>query len=68
MPTLFTIETEAVRLVWSRARAKRPAVAPVGAAEPSGPEARALRPGVTPVVETRAEVRLFEQTDYTLFV
>jgi len=68
VPVLFTIETGAVRLVWSRTRAKPPAVAPAGEAEPSVPEARALRPGVTPVVETRAEARLFEQTDYMLLV
>ncbi|WP_457651444.1 DUF2357 domain-containing protein [Rhodocaloribacter sp.] len=66
--TLFTIETGAVRLVWSRTRAKPPAVVPAGEAGPCRPEVRTLLSGVTPVVGTRAKACLFEQTDYTLFV
>ena len=64
--TLFTIETGAVRLVWSRT--KPPAVVPAGEAGPCRPEVRALRSGVTPVVKTGTEACLFEQTDYTLLV
>lgn len=67
---LFSIETDAVRLIWSRSHKAAPAVAPGPARPPFGLDVRALAPGVQPrvTVPDGATGYLFEQTDYTLLV
>ncbi len=68
MSALFSIENEAVALVWSRRRAKLPAVTPDEAGPPFGLVVQTLRRGTTPQVHAEGAGHLFEQTDYTLLV
>ena len=62
MPVLFSIETDAVRLVWSCRKAGAPVGAPVGAP----PRVEALASGIEAVVEGSG--CLLEQTGYTVLV
>lgn len=70
MPTLFTIEMDAVRLVWSQPRAKPVPVLPGEAEPPFGLIVTALQEGAQPVVHHHmvGGTHLFEQTNYTLLV
>lgn len=70
MPTLFTIETDAVRLVWSQRRAKGVPVLPEAAAPPFGLRVTPLQAGVKAIEQhhTAGSAHLFEQTNYTLLV
>ena len=71
MAELFSIETEAVRLVWGRRRDRPVPVSPETPPERAfGVSVEALRPGVAPqvTIHREGEGYLFEQTDYTLFV
>ncbi len=70
MPELFSIETEALRLVWSQRRVKPVPVAQEAAEQPFGLAVEGLQRGVKPAVRIREGgiAHLFEETDYTLFV
>ena len=66
MPTLFTIETSQMRLVWSQP--KEPPTVPQAAESVMGLAVYPLGPEGVPIVETQADAGLFEQTGYTVFV
>ena len=70
MPTLFTIETDALRLVWSQRRTKAVPVVPEATAPPFGLKVTPLQADVAVGVQHHAEGGrpLFEQTNYTLLV
>lgn len=69
MPTLFSLETEAFTLTWSRPRTKPVPVMPEAVAQPFGLEVETLRQGMVPRarLEEGGARHLFEQTDYTVF-
>ena len=69
MPELFSIETEALRLVWSRRREKPAPVTPAETARPFGLVVKGLQQDValTVHISESSAAHLFEETDYTLF-